>query len=82
MSIGIDGKSKGLISLISFKVINLGAEDVHGRLYICMFICKIGAKAFSSLSKHFTEMQNIQKDARCLPNDDNKTKKGKLEHFN
>ena len=49
---------------------------------ICIFICKIGAKAFSSLSKHFTEMQNIQKDARCLPNDDNKTKKGKLEHFN
>ena len=63
MSIGIDGKSKGLISLISFKVINLGAEDVHGRLYICMFICKIGAKAFSSLSKHF--YRNAEYSKRC-----------------
>ena len=74
MSTAIGSKSKRLISLISFKVINLGMWRTVNSIYIC----KIGAKAFSSLSKHFlTEMQNIQKDARCLPNDDNKTKKGK-----
>ena len=38
MSIRIDDKSKGLISLISFKVINLGAEDVHGRLYMYVYL--------------------------------------------
>ena len=37
MSIGIDSKSKGLISLISSKVINLDAEDVHG-LYVCLSV--------------------------------------------
>ena len=38
LTIGIDSKSKGLISLISFKVINLGAEDVHGRLYMYVYL--------------------------------------------